>query len=421
MYFDARAAKLLAPGQHMVIEGCQGLRLVAAESRKTWVYRYKLAGLMKQVRLGHWPAMSVQAAAAKWQDLRDGRDAGADPKATIKAARGPVVKPSGPTVRKVVESYAAHAETLRRPAGALAMRRALDRLLTEEPSFAKTPAADLTRADAYRVLDARRDVPTATAKLRGLLASAWDLAHDNGTLPETAANWWRDVLRGKLKSKGKIIAGVHVGRARRVLRLDEVAALLDWLPNMHQHGQDVTTLYLWTCARGSEICGMRPEHITQEGDQWWWTVPASATKNAGKDGALDLRVPLFGRALETCKRLLHVAGDGLLFGGYSQHDFSTYIYDLQPHSVKSRARPGRQVLPVAGWTPHDLRRTGRTLLAGLGCPNEIGEAILGHMPPGIVATYNRHSYDAERVLWLGRLSEMLGGVHAASVKDSQSL
>lgn len=96
-----------------------------------------------------------------------------------------------------------------------------------------------------------------------------------------------------------------------------------------------------------------------------------------------------------------------MFGGYTQHFFSTYIYDLQPYSIKSQARPDRVTLPVTNWTPHDLRRTSRTLLAGMGCPNEIAEAILGHMPPHIVATYNRATYDAERVVWLGRLSGLL--------------
>ena len=62
---------------------------------------------------------------------------------------------------------------------------------------------------------------------------------------------------------------------------------------------------------------------------------------------------------------------------------------------------------MADWTPHDLRRTGRTLLASLGCPAEIAEAILGHLPPGIQSVYNLHSYDAERRRWLTRLARRL--------------
>jgi len=67
---------------------------------------------------------------------------------------------------------------------------------------------------------------------------------------------------------------------------------------------------------------------------------------------------------------------------------------------------------VAGWTPHNLRRTSRTLLAGLGCPREVAEAILGHLPGVVEATYNRYTYDAERVAWLGKLAALLDDLPA---------
>ncbi|WP_309907224.1 hypothetical protein [Variovorax soli] len=47
------------------------------------------------------------------------------------------------------------------------------------------------------------------------------------------------------------------------------------------------------------------------------------------------------------------------------------------------------------------------MLASLGCREEIAEAILGHMPEGIVGTHNSYSYDKERHDWLGRLSKHL--------------
>lgn len=54
MFFDARAAKLLKPGEHWVVVGCPGLRLVASETRKTWAYRYRspVDGKLKQVSFG---------------------------------------------------------------------------------------------------------------------------------------------------------------------------------------------------------------------------------------------------------------------------------------------------------------------------------------------------------------------------------
>lgn len=425
MFFDARAAKALQPGQHLVVTGCPGLRLVASGPFKTWTYRYKPPGAvnMRQVALGHWPAVGLGEAVAAWAAAREARAGGFDPQAARRRAQGRPEKaqePSktGATVADVVRRYIrGHLQVARAPAGALAAERALAAMLAAHPDVAGTPAALLTRAQAYAVIEARRDTPTAAARLRSLLGAAWDDAHDRGTLDQDAPNWWRQVLKGKLKSRGKIMAGEHVGPRRRVLRLDEVGSLLAWAgEHMHGLGRDVLTLYLWTGARGGEILAMRPEHVTREASGWWWTVPARLTKNAGHPFAVDLRVPLLGRALAVVQRRLEAVGEsGALFEStrgrpYTQHDFSTYIYDLQPYSVKSRERPGRPVLPVTDWSPHSLRRTVRTQLAALGCPREVAEAVLGHLPPVIEATYNAHSYDAERREWLGRWGQVLDGL-----------
>ena len=71
MPFDTRAAKLLQPGEYMLITDCPGLRLVASATRKTWTYRFQAVQTkqMKQVAIGHWPAMPVSAAMAQWHAI----------------------------------------------------------------------------------------------------------------------------------------------------------------------------------------------------------------------------------------------------------------------------------------------------------------------------------------------------------------
>jgi integrase len=130
-------------------------------------------------------------------------------------------------------------------------------------------------------------------------------------------------------------------------------------------------------------------------------------------------VPLIGRALEVVQRRLEAVGEsGWLFEDvrgeqYTQHDFSSYIYSLQPYSAKVARRQGEGlVCPVTGWTPHNLRRSSRTLLASMGCSEEVAEAILGHLPSKIVGTYNAYTYDKERRLWLGRLAKRLEALPA---------
>ena len=402
MAFDARRAKLLKPGEHLLIDDFPGLRLEASATRKTWTYRYKSPdGRMKQQAIGQWPAKGLQEAMADWRELRAKVADGIDIKAQRQVEKAPVAPVVVYTVQDVVDDFVArHLKSERAAPSALADERALRRLLSEIPAFAASPAALVDRGVAFDLLDARKATPTATGKLRSLLGGAWDLALDAGRLPGSTPNWWRVVLRGRLKSKGKIIGGEHVGKKRRTLQASEIGALMAWLPNMHTIGQDATQLYLWTAMRGVEIFAMQPEFISNEADGWWLTIPKSITKNERYADAVDHRVPLLGRALEIVqRRSKEASGSSWLFATmrdgkfkqYIQHSFSTYIYGLQPYSAKVARRAGDGlIIPVAGWTPHDLRRSARTMLAAMECPEEVAEAILGHMPAEIVAAYNAH-------------------------------
>lgn len=53
-------------------------------------------------------------------------------------------------------------------------------------------------------------------------------------------------------------------------------------------------------------------------------------------------------------------------------------------------------LPGGKWTPHDLRRTGATLMVGLGVLPEVVERCLNHVEANRVKRiYQRHDYRAE--------------------------
>jgi integrase len=48
------------------------------------------------------------------------------------------------------------------------------------------------------------------------------------------------------------------------------------------------------------------------------------------------------------------------------------------------------------WTLHDLRRTVRTGLGKLGVLPHVAEAVLNHLPPKLIRTYDRNAYEAEK-------------------------
>ncbi|ARV17517.1 hypothetical protein AEP_00557 [Curvibacter sp. AEP1-3] len=413
MKFDAREAKLLQPGQHLMVDGCPGLRLKATETRRSWTYRYKspVDDKMRQVQIGHWPAMSLAAAVVAWEALRARRDAGEDPavsKREIRAAEKP--KPSDTyTVRQLCNDYLdGHVDLHRKPKGAKEMRRLLDAHL--DP-IAERPAVTITRTDAFNLLEGLQHIPVSAQTLRGELGAAWDYALDAGRIPDTTPNWWRLVMRGRLRSKGRNRVGVKIGTAKRTLNEAEVGKLLRWLPNFSTLISDALILYLWTATRGAETMSMEKGEISQEADGWWWTIPKAKTKNARHELATDLRVPLVGRALAIVRRRMEDY-DGWLFpgtrGGHvNQATIGTQVYQRMPYSSQQQERNSGPALPVTEWSPHDLRRTARTMLAAMKCPDEVAEAILGHMQGGIKGTYNRHTYDQERRHWMTLLDAKL--------------
>ena len=201
MRFDARAAKVLQPGQHMIVEGCPGLRLVATASGRTWTYRYKSPadGRMRQIDIGKWPAMAPSAAVGAWDDLRSQRDAGNDPALQRLAARQATVKDAKPkgayTVRGVTDDYlAGHIVHRRTAKGAAEVARLFERLTSP---IADLPAESITRRQAFDLLESLAGTPVQAQMLRQELGAAWDYALDAGRLPETSPNWWRLVMRGR--------------------------------------------------------------------------------------------------------------------------------------------------------------------------------------------------------------------------------
>lgn len=421
MHFDARAAKLLSPGTHLTIDGYPGLRLEATQNYRTWTYRYKspVDGRMKQTKLGHWPAMSAPAAIAAWENLRLAREKGEDvavaKRSTRQAQRAAeqadriAKKASGYLVRQLCDDYVTHLDRVRKEKGAMEVRRMFNKML--DP-VAQLPVGEITRSTAFDLLELYIDIPVNAGKLRAELGAAWDHALDAGRIPDSTPNWWRQVMRGKLRSKGRKIQGQHVGVEKRALSEAELRKLIPWLPNFSRIVCDLLIIYLWTGTRGSESVQMEAEEISREKDVLWWTIPKVKTKNARHPNAGDLRVPLFGRAREVVERRLALCPKGYLFPSrgkvphIEQKNVGVAVHYHMPYSM-TRPQNDRPRLPVTRWAPHDLRRTVRTILASMGCPDEIAEAVLGHMPAGVKGTYNRHKYDKERVLWLSRWSVKL--------------
>ena len=71
----------------------------------------------------------------------------------------------------------------------------------------------------------------------------------------------------------------------------------------------------------------------------------------------------------------------------------------------TRLRAQFEVIGIQAFTPHDLRRTGRTLLSMLGTPEHIAERVLNHSRGEIVGTYDLFEFIPQKRLALEKLAE----------------
>jgi integrase len=307
--FDARAAKALKAVDHLTVPSALGLRLETTQQHCTWTYRYRspVDGRMLQVRLGRWPALGLPGALAAWERMKQQRDAGGDPAAEKRAKRSAAVLASSAgayTVTRLVQDY------LQDYKGSVALKTYAEagRLLTRElASLDAKPAAQVTRADAFDLLNRMQYRPVVAGILRQQLGAAWDRALDAGRLAPDVPNWLRLVLRGKLKSKGEMVDGKHQGVVKRALDEAELQQLVPWLPNFTRDVEDALTLTLWTACRGAEIVAMHVDELGDESDGLWWTIPKAKLKMRRNPLLTDLRVPLVGRAELVARRRLAAA------------------------------------------------------------------------------------------------------------------
>jgi integrase len=147
---------------------------------------------------------------------------------------------------------------------------------------------------------------------------------------------------------------------------------------------------LLTGARRSEAAELPRAEI----DGADWTLPA--TRNKTK---VDLVRPLSAVALAV------IAGQPRTSSYVFAKDDGHPLRGFSAHKKALDLASG-----VTGWRLHDCRRTARSLLSRAGVPSDHAEQCLGHVLPGIRATYDRHKYYPEKQRAYQALAELIGRI-----------
>lgn len=189
----------------------------------------------------------------------------------------------------------------------------------------------------------------------------------------------------------------------RVLSAEEIKLLAK---NIQDARLLITTeaaiwIALATCCRIGELLGARWEEVNLEAKTW--VIPSQNSKN-GKPLLIylsDFAVRQFERVKTISSKSEWCYPNTNNSGPVSSKTVTKQLGDRQrqpDQGVMSRrsAKPHALLLTGGKWTPHDLRRTGATMMTALGVLPEVAERCLNHTEEKQVKRiYQRHSYAKE--------------------------
>lgn len=206
------------------------------------------------------------------------------------------------------------------------------------------------------------------------------------------ATWWqsRDGTYRPPFVKGMRRVPKAARKRKRALNDAELKAVWSAAGNAGPYGA-LIKLLLMCAQRRDKVITMRWSDIAPDGT---WTI---RTEQGEKGNAGSVLLPQ--AALDIIREQPRFVDNDFVFAG--------------SHSKRWRGSFSRskqafdQACGVQDWRLHDLRRTARSLMSRAGVLSEIAERVLGHAVGEIEATYDVHSYAAEKANALRKLAALI--------------
>lgn len=382
-----------------------GLRLVVQKSgAKSYCYRYEREDRKSvKITLGRATgpgSLTLQQARDAANDARRLRSAGGDPadqrRAEKRAERVRIeaeereARRKDDTVEKVLgRYYTDHVDSLK---SASEVKRVLNR---ELKGWAKRRVDDIQRADAIKLLDTVKvRAPVQSKRLRayGKHFFGWCISKEL-----VAANPFDGTTATK-----------EVPRDR-VLTDEELRLILRAIDRLEWPRREFVHLLLLTAQRLNEVASIEWAELALTGDTPTWVLPAARSKNGRSH-----TIPLAPAAVEILDGMDRVAGSARVFASFSEAHLKKHIdHIIQKVALEDALARGdspSEVKPIPHWTLHDLRRTAATTMPRLGVDVVVVERVLNHQMRGVMAVYQKYSFDREKrqalELWAGFLKNL---------------
>jgi integrase len=351
--------------------------------------RYRFQGKQKRLKLGAYPAVSLQEARKRARNAQASIDEGHDPAGERHAAKAPRTD----TIEALAADYLKkHARKHKRSA------HEDERILDVDvlPHWREISVRDLTRRDVRTLIDRVADrAPIMANRVLALVRKMLNFAVDQDWIDANPAA--RVQKPAREVSRDRVLTDEELRRLWRVLsnlpstadrpapgRARAKGSQDDPLCPISAPLAALLKVRLLTAQRGGEVTRMRWVDLDLESG--WWTIPATDTKNGEPH-----RVPLSDDVVALIRAQQKDARD------------RDYVFVGQGASLRDRAKKAPSAIArVLGieFRGHDLRRTAATRIAEAGIPRDHIAKVLNHVEGGPRATrvYDRHTYDREKRL-----------------------
>jgi integrase len=323
---------------------------------RRFLFQYKAHGKHHRMDCGSLADVTATEARATAQKYH----------AAVIEGRNPALEKQNFQTQEVLTLGAAIRDYLAGPAARLRglnqVKSYLEKSLQE---LHRLKAAEITRAHVSQIVEKieKGSGPSAANRARAALSAVY-----------TQLVMRRDA------SAANPVDGSYVAREKeerdRVLSDQEVAALWLGLPD-NDFGK-IIKLCLLTGCRRDEIGELKWSEVDLE--RRTITLPRERTKNKRRH-----EVPLTNEAVTVLQAQPRRHTDNVF--GAGADGFNNWAH------AKRRLD---KAVSIAHWTIHDTRRTVRTGLGKLGIPPHICEAVINHMPPKLLRTYDTNRYEAEK-------------------------
>lgn len=389
-----RHLKPLSKKTEYSCEGLSGFGIrVFPTGTKTWLYSFRFKRRQKKMSLGQYPKVSLSEAIALYHQAKEKVEQGINPLAERNKEHKK--RFDEPTVNELIDFYLEHCK-----------KSGKTSYLTEKKCFEKDIIPILGNTKISEVLPKElssifhnvlvvRNAPSTANHLYSYVRRLFNFAADMGMM--------------RRRDNPCLDIKLRIKKNKRSRHLSTKEIYLFWYGLDHTPMSPVTRLalkfMLVTIARGGEVRQMKWADIDL--NERIWTLPKT------KNGHLH-RIYLGNEALKILNEVRQYSdGKGIVFGSTGKMATCGKVKEnLKSLSNRTLCQPIKRHFNTFGidtpFIPHDLRRTGATIIAGLFGRQDLVKMCLNHVRNDVTSIYDQYTYAEEKKRAMNALNQAIG-------------